>query len=70
MSSKKPKSSTVTTPPDPDPTPIHASDTTQEVQSAARNERKRLAGNYGRTQTILAGNTAADNGNKKTILGG
>lgn len=68
MSSKKQKA--VETPPDPDPTPMHAGDTSQEVQGAARIERKRLAGNYGRTKTILAGNTAADNGNKKTILGG
>ena len=68
MSSKKvPK---VETPDDPDPTPMHATDSTQEVQGAARAQKKRLAGNYGRTQTILAGNTAADNGNKKTILGG
>lgn len=68
MSSKKtPK---VTTPDDPDPTPMHASDTTQEVQGAARMERKRAAGNYGRRQTILAGNSAADNVGKKTILGG
>lgn len=70
MSSKKPKTPKVTTPPDPDPTPMHAGDTSQEVQGAVRTERKRLAGNYGRTKTILAGNTAADNGNKKTILGG
>ena len=70
MSLKKPKTQKVETPDDPDPTPMHASDSTQEVQGAARAQKKRLAGNYGRTQTILAGNTAADNGNKKTILGG
>ena len=58
------------TPADPDPTPMTASDTTQEVAGAARAERKRVAKNYGRQQTILAGNTAQDNANKKTILGG
>ena len=64
------KTPAVNTPDDPDPTPMHASDTTQEVQGAARQEKKRAAGNYGRKQTILAGNSAADNANKKTILGG
>lgn len=70
MSGSKMKSNAVQTPDDPDPTPITTSDTSTEVQSAVRNERKRMAGNYGRKKTILAGNTAADNGNKKTILGG
>lgn len=68
MGAKKPKS--VETPPDPDPTPMHSQDTSQEVQGAARAEKKRIAGNYGRTRTILAGNSAGDNANRKTILGG
>lgn len=70
MGSKSKGGSGVTVPPDPDPTPIHSSDTTQEVQSAARAEKKRAASMYGRKQTILAGNSAEDNANKKTILGG
>jgi hypothetical protein len=57
-------------PPDPDPTPIHASSTSQEVRGASRQEKKRIAGNYGRKNTILAGNTPQDNSTKKTILGG
>lgn len=68
--SSKPKSSSVKVPDDPDPTPIHSSDTSAEVQGAAREERKRIAGKYGRNKTILAGNAPADNANKKTILGG
>lgn len=68
--SGKSTSSNVNVPDDPDPTPINTTATSQEVKGAARTERKRIAGNYGRTKTILAGNTAADNGNKKTILGG
>ena len=64
------KAAKVKTPADPDPTPMAASDTTQEVAGAARAERKKLAKNYGRNQTILAGNTAQDNAAKKTILGG
>ena len=64
------KPAKVKTPDDPDPTPMTASDTTQEVAGAARAERKRNARNFGRNQTILAGNTAQDNAQKKTILGG
>ena len=60
----------VKTPDDPDPTPIASGDTTQEVQGAARAEKKRVAKSYGRQNTILAGNTAQDNAAKKTILGG
>ena len=60
----------VKTPDDPDPTPMAASDPTPEVQGAARSEKKRVAKSYGRQKTILAGNTAQDNGAKKTILGG
>ena len=70
MSGSKAKSSNVRVPDDPDPTPINASDPSPEIQGVARSERKRMAGNYGRSKTILAGNTAADNGTKKTILGG
>lgn len=71
MSTKTPKSNQVKMPDDPDPTPIAASDTTAEVQGAARNEKKRLAKSYGRQQTILAGNTnQAAAAEKKTILGG
>ena len=61
------KASKVKTPDDPDPTPMASADTTQEVQGAARAERKRVAKAYGRRHTILAGNT---NEQKKTILGG
>ena len=70
MSGSKVKSNAVKTPDDPDPTPISQGDTSAEVQGAARNERKKVAANYGRRNTILAGNTPADNANKKTILGG
>lgn len=68
--STKAKSSKVQIPDDPDPTPIHSSDTTQEVQGAARNYRKKVTANYNRGKTILAGNSSVDNNNKKTILGG
>ena len=64
------KAAKVNTPDDPDPTPMASSNTTQEVAGAARAERKKLSKTYGRNQTILAGNTSADNANKKTILGG
>ena len=57
-------------PDDPDPRPAAVGDSSAEVQSARREEKKRAAGTYGRQKTILAGNTAADNGNRKTILGG
>ena len=69
-STKSPKSTAITTPSDPDPTPIAATSTSTDVQSASRQERKRAAASYGRKQTILAGNSSADNANKKTILGG
>lgn len=62
--------SKVKTPDDPDPTPMSAGDPTPEVQGAARSEKKRVARSYGRQKTILAGNTAQDNENRKTILGG
>lgn len=64
----KPKK--VEQPPDPDPTPMASSSSSSEVQSAGREERKRIAKNSGRNKTILAGDTAQDNANKKTILGG
>ena len=64
------KSSSVKMPDDPDPTPINSSDSTQEVQGAARAEKKRVAKSYGRQKTILAGDTSQDNTAKKTILGG
>ena len=70
MSGSNVKSNAVKTPDDPDPTPISQGDSSEEVQGAARNERKKIAANYGRKNTILAGNTPADNANKKTILGG
>lgn len=70
MSTKKPKSTAVQMPDDPDPTPIAASDTTVEVQGAARATKKKMAQSYGRQQTILAGNTNQNQGEKKTILGG
>lgn len=66
---KAPKSN-VQVPDDPDPTPIAVSDSTAEVQSANRAERKRTAQSYGRKQSIIAGNTAAANNQKKSILGG
>ena len=57
-------------PDDPDPSPISgSSDANVESQSASRNERKRVARSYGRAQTVLAGNSAADNAAKKTVLG-
>ena len=61
------KASKVKQPADPDPAPMVSSDPSPEVQSAARQEKKRVVRNYGRQQTILAGNTEE---NKKTILGG
>lgn len=64
------KAAKVRQPDDPDPTPISSADPTPEVQGASRQEKKRAAKQYGRQQTILAGNTAQDNGAKKTILGG
>lgn len=76
MSGSKVKSNAVKTPDDPDPTPITQGDSSAEIQGAARNEKKKMAGNFGRKNTILAGNTmaagntAADNSTKKTILGG
>ena len=60
----------VKTPADPDPTPIQSANPTPEVQGAARAERKRIASSYGRQQTVLAGNSATNNQNKKTVLGG
>jgi hypothetical protein len=63
------KPAKVKTPDDPDPTPMASGDTTQEVQGAARQEKKRVARSYGRAQTILAGNTST-NEQKKTVLGG
>lgn len=63
------KANKVKQPADPDPTPISSADSTPEVQGAARAEKKRVAKSYGRQQTVLAGNTAADNNAKKTILG-
>ena len=70
MSSKSPKTAQVKMPDDPDPTPIVSSDSTLEVQGAARDQKKKIAKNYGRQKTILAGNTASGNAEKKTILGG
>lgn len=64
------KAAKVRQPDDPDPTPISSADPTPEVQGASRKEKKRAAKQYGRQQTILAGNTAQENGAKKTILGG
>ena len=66
----KPKAAKIKTPDDPDPTPINVGETSGAVTGAVRQERKRMAGNYGRTKTILAGNSSADNSTKKTILGG
>lgn len=57
-------------PSDPDPRPTVIGDSSQEVQSKTREERKKAVGTYGRQKTILAGNSSADNANKKTILGG
>ena len=55
-------------PSDPDPTPTPATFSAEEIQSASRNERKKIAKSYGRHKTILAGDT--DQNGKKTILGG
>ena len=68
--STKAKKSNITTPDDPDPTPINTASSSEQVQGAVRTERKRMAGNYGRTKTILAGNNTGDNSIEKTILGG
>ena len=70
MGTKKSSSAAAAAPPDPDPTPIHASVQNEEVRSAARQEKKRISSNYGRKNTILAGQTPQDSANKKTILGG
>lgn len=59
-STKKPK--------DPDPTPQVTNSSDAEV-AAAKIEKRRVGQNYGRQQTILAGNSGADAA-KKTILGG
>lgn len=72
MSTKPQK---VKPPADPDPTPTVTSSSTAEMQSVARDERKRMAKAYGRQNTILTGNTntpsmAQNNTEKKTILGG
>lgn len=67
--STTPKKSTVTTPDDPDPTPMNTSVDSAQVQGAVRNERKKMAANYSRTKTILASAESSDQ-NKKTILGG
>ena len=61
-------SNTPSMPSDPDPTPTPATFSAEEIQSAARNERKKIAKSYGRHKTILAGDT--DSQGKKTILGG
>ena len=66
----KSSSAHITPPKDPDPTPIITSDPSVEAQASRREEKKRVAGSYGRQKTILAGNTSTDNQNKKTILGG
>lgn len=66
--STKPK--TAKQPDDPDPTPMTSSESSTDVRSAGREERKRVAQNYGRRQTILAGSSSKDNSNKKTVLGG
>ena len=70
MSTKGTKSSNISVPADPDPTPLAAADPSPEVQSAARETKKRTIKSYGRQQTVIAGNTAVDNNGKKTILGG
>ena len=62
----------VKTPDDPDPSPTTTSDTSADVQSARRQETKRTAKQYGRSRTILAGETSGQEtaGRKTTILGG
>lgn len=58
-------------PSDPDPTPVSSADSVPEIQGAARNEQKKMAKAYGRSKTILAGNTETQqNSAKKTVLGG
>lgn len=74
------KAKKIDPPSDPDPTPVSSSDPAQEIQSAARSERKKAAAKYGRNQTILAGKeneTGSSDENsqnshpvKKNILGG
>ena len=60
----------VSTPDDPDPSPMVTGDPSTEVQGARRETKKRAAATYGRQKTILAGNSPVGNANKKTILGG
>jgi hypothetical protein len=55
-------------PKDPDPTP-REQDGVEAEMAAARDEKRRVRGYYGRARTILAGNTEAEAA-KKTILGG
>lgn len=55
-------------PKDPDPTPQVTNSADAEV-TARRLEKRRIGQNYGRQQTILAGNSGFDAA-KKTILGG
>lgn len=55
-------------PKDPDPTPREQDGVEQEM-AAEREEKRRLRGYYGRSKTILAGNSEAEAA-RKTILGG
>lgn len=60
----------VSTPPDPDPTPMVTGDSSAEVQSARREEKKRSSATYGRQKTVIAGNKTVEPATKTTILGG
>lgn len=54
-------------PKDPDPEPQVISANAGEVQQVKQEARKKIAGQYGRQKTILAGQNEQQ---KKTILGG
>jgi hypothetical protein len=68
--SSKPKSVSVAPPPDPDPVPMASGLSNGVTDTEKRQIRKKSNSYYGRTKTILAGDTPQDNDTKKTILGG
>lgn len=68
--SSKPKAASVAPPPDPDPAPVASGLFNGVTNEEKRQVRKKASSQYGRTKTILAGNTPQDNDTKKTILGG
>ena len=59
-------------PADPDPRPVAVSDSSDDVQTARREEKKRNSANFSRSKTLIAANdsTLAQSAGKPTILGG